>query len=181
MTSPSCARPACPGRAAAWLAYDYEARCAWLDDQQGTGEDNSHRWPLCERHADNLRVPRGWFCVDRRSSRGGQRPDGQEAMLLPGSGPGVVGPTAGAEAAGTGGGAEEERPARSVAGRGGRRRQPGASGDGAGEQGPRGGRTGRPTAGRARRGGGEPVVAPGPGPEGDGGNAGAGGVLSAIL
>jgi len=31
----------------------------------------AHVWPLCERHADNLRVPRGWFCVDRRASRFG--------------------------------------------------------------------------------------------------------------
>lgn len=86
MTPQSCARPACPSRAAAWLAYDYEARCAWLDDQPLSADDNSHRWPLCERHADNLRVPRGWFCVDQRATRGGRRPDGQEAMLLPGSG-----------------------------------------------------------------------------------------------
>ena len=90
MTPQSCARPACPSRAAAWLAYDYEARCAWLDDQPLPPEDNSHRWPLCERHADNLRVPRGWFCVDQRTTRGGGRQDGQEAMLLPGSGASVV-------------------------------------------------------------------------------------------
>jgi hypothetical protein len=66
----SCSRPACSGKPEAWLAYDYEARCAWLDDQPNATDDPSHRWPLCERHADNLRVPRGWFCVDRRAARG---------------------------------------------------------------------------------------------------------------
>lgn len=71
VTHASCARPACSGAPAAWLAYDYEARCAWLDDQLEDGEDHPHHWALCERHADTLRVPRGWFCVDRRLIRGG--------------------------------------------------------------------------------------------------------------
>jgi hypothetical protein len=62
----SCARPGCAKAPAAWLAYDYGARCAWLDDQADDGTGKVGRWPLCERHADNLRVPRGWFCVDRR-------------------------------------------------------------------------------------------------------------------
>jgi hypothetical protein len=71
-----CARPACYGAAAAWLAYDYDARCAWLDDDATDAgpEDrrlSAHVWPLCERHADTLKVPRGWFCVDRRASRFG--------------------------------------------------------------------------------------------------------------
>ncbi|HET9060404.1 MAG TPA: DUF3499 family protein [Acidimicrobiales bacterium] len=85
MTSPSCARPACSGLPAAWLAYDYEARCAWLDDQLETGEDRSHRWALCERHANALRVPRGWFCVDRRLLRGGVTLDsnGDEVAVPP--------------------------------------------------------------------------------------------------
>jgi len=65
----SCARPACPGAPAAWLAYDYEARCAWIDDHSALTIELSHHWPLCERHADTLRVPRGWFCVDRRTGR----------------------------------------------------------------------------------------------------------------
>jgi hypothetical protein len=66
MKATTCARPACPGQPAAWLAYDYEARCAWLDDAGATPAGGAHRWPLCERHADTLRVPRGWFCIDRR-------------------------------------------------------------------------------------------------------------------
>jgi hypothetical protein len=64
----SCARPGCAKAPAAWLAYDYGARCAWLDDQADDGTGKVGRWPLCERHADNLRVPRGWFCVDRRGA-----------------------------------------------------------------------------------------------------------------
>ncbi|MGH9106497.1 MAG: DUF3499 family protein [Acidimicrobiales bacterium] len=69
MSPGSCARPACPAKASAWLAYDYAARCAWLDDEPGPASEPSHRWPLCARHADTLSVPRGWFCVDRRGGR----------------------------------------------------------------------------------------------------------------
>ncbi len=68
MNFASCARPGCANAPAAWLAYDYEARCAWLDDQPDDGTGEVGRWPLCERHADNLTVPRGWFCVDRRGA-----------------------------------------------------------------------------------------------------------------
>jgi Protein of unknown function (DUF3499) len=68
MNSGNCSRPACVGKPAAWLAYDYGSRCAWIDDEVGGQADRSSRWPLCERHADNLRVPRGWQCVDRRAS-----------------------------------------------------------------------------------------------------------------
>ncbi len=66
MNPASCARPGCANTPAAWLAYDYSARCAWLDDQPDDGTGKIGRWPLCERHANTLRVPRGWFCVDRR-------------------------------------------------------------------------------------------------------------------
>jgi hypothetical protein len=68
MNSANCSRPACAGKPAAWLAYDYGSRCAWIDDEVGGPADRSSRWPLCERHANNLRVPRGWSCVDRRAS-----------------------------------------------------------------------------------------------------------------
>ncbi|MGC8626034.1 MAG: DUF3499 family protein [Acidimicrobiales bacterium] len=64
----TCARPGCPGAPVAWLAYDYEARCAWLDDQP-SGNGRAHEWPLCKHHADTLKVPRGWFCIDRRAAR----------------------------------------------------------------------------------------------------------------
>ena len=92
VNSAHCARPACYGTAAAWLAYDYDARCAWLDDDAGGAgpEDRrmaAHVWPLCERHADNLKVPRGWFCVDRRASRfGPAEGDVPAAGDIPGAG-----------------------------------------------------------------------------------------------
>jgi hypothetical protein len=81
----SCARPACKGKPVAWLAYDYEARCAWIDDQPTATSDPSHLWPLCERHADNLRVPRGWFSVDRRASRGAPEVPAPESERPPGT------------------------------------------------------------------------------------------------
>jgi hypothetical protein len=72
MNSASCSRPACSGKPAAWLAYDYSARCAWIDDviddPAENAADRSSRWALCARHADTLRVPRGWSRVDRRDS-----------------------------------------------------------------------------------------------------------------
>lgn len=72
MNSGSCSRPACSGQPAASLAYDYSARCAWIDDPidetVGGRADRSTRWPLCERHADSLRVPMGWSRVDRRAA-----------------------------------------------------------------------------------------------------------------
>jgi hypothetical protein len=72
MNSGSCSRPACSGQPAASLAYDYSARCAWIDDPidetVGGRADRSTRWPLCERHADSLRVPVGWSRVDRRAA-----------------------------------------------------------------------------------------------------------------
>lgn len=72
-----CARPACPGKASAWLAYDYDARCAWLDDLPADELDSASRWPLCDQHADSLKVPRGWFSVDRRGDCGGPAPPGE--------------------------------------------------------------------------------------------------------
>jgi hypothetical protein len=68
MTAIACAHPACPGRPTAWLAFDYEGRCAWLDDEPADGGRGA-QWPLCKRHADSLRVPRGWFSIDRRATR----------------------------------------------------------------------------------------------------------------
>jgi Protein of unknown function (DUF3499) len=77
MNTGSCSRPACSGEPAAWLAYDYGARCAWVDYQREAPSDRSSHWPLCERHADTLSVPKGWSRVDRRSpSRGSGSPVG---------------------------------------------------------------------------------------------------------
>lgn len=80
MNTVRCSRPTCVGEPAAWLAYDYEARCAWLDDEPEPASGVLYRWPLCADHADTLRVPRGWFSVDRRAPRapgaGGEEPAG---------------------------------------------------------------------------------------------------------
>ncbi len=84
MNTGYCSRPACAGEPAAWLAYDYRARCAWVDYQREAPSDRSSHWPLCERHADTLSVPKGWSHVDRRSPHGGTVPpvgaglDGEE-------------------------------------------------------------------------------------------------------
>jgi hypothetical protein len=80
MNSASCSRPTCSGKPAAWLAYDYGARCAWIDDPiddsvEGPA-DRSSRWPLCTHHANTLQVPRGWSRVDRRAPLGQQSLDG---------------------------------------------------------------------------------------------------------
>lgn len=64
MRATSCARPGCPGRAVAWLTYDYGARQVWLDDRPAPGGD---QWGLCQGHAARLRVPKGWTGFDRRS------------------------------------------------------------------------------------------------------------------
>ena len=78
MNTGSCSRPACAGEPAAWLAYDYGARCAWVDYQREAPSDRSSHWPLCERHADTLSVPKGWSRVDRRSpNRVGAGLDGE--------------------------------------------------------------------------------------------------------
>ena len=68
MRATSCARPGCPGRAVAWLTYDYGARQVWLDDRPGPGGDH---WGLCQGHAGRLRVPKGWSEQDRRAGSAG--------------------------------------------------------------------------------------------------------------
>jgi len=70
--SRQCARPACGGEVAAWLTYDYGQQRVWLDDAQTAGGGN--RWPICSAHANRLRVPLGWVCVDRRTDARGSRP-----------------------------------------------------------------------------------------------------------
>jgi hypothetical protein len=66
-----CARPGCGQPAAALLGYDYATAIVRLDplddDPGGT------TLGLCATHADNLRVPLGWTCEDRRRT----------VMLLP--------------------------------------------------------------------------------------------------
>jgi hypothetical protein len=81
MNTGSCSRPTCSGEPVAWLAYDYKARCAWVDYQPKAPSDRSSHWPLCERHADALSVPKGWSRVDRRAGarRNGTRRTGTGA------------------------------------------------------------------------------------------------------
>ncbi|MHB1929783.1 MAG: DUF3499 family protein [Acidimicrobiales bacterium] len=72
MRPTTCARPACPCPAAAWLTYDYGAQRVWLDDRPGPAGD---QWGLCDAHAARLRAPRGWAQVDRRTgARGAAEP-----------------------------------------------------------------------------------------------------------
>ena len=111
MNSRQCARPGCSATPAAWLGYDYQARCAWLDEEPLDEQDQAHRWPLCRLHAATLKVPRGWFSVDRRPHNGGLadvdgslavggtggRPGQEEAID---EGPEAAGRTAGPGAAG---------------------------------------------------------------------------------
>jgi hypothetical protein len=60
-----CARPGCGAPAAALLRYDYAERRVWIDD---VSEDaGGSVWPLCQAHADGLRVPIGWERDDRRA------------------------------------------------------------------------------------------------------------------
>ncbi|HYA44254.1 MAG TPA: DUF3499 family protein, partial [Acidimicrobiales bacterium] len=106
----TCAHPGCPGASAAWLAYDYESRCAWLDDEPGEMSQWGYQWPLCRRHADRLRVPRGWFCIDRRAAP--RHWDGwpgweEEHKAAPGGGADK------ADVLRSGGGRHEERPGES--------------------------------------------------------------------
>jgi len=58
-----CARPGCGGAPTAVLTYHYASRTVWLDD---LGEVDGSSWSMCAGHADNLRVPVGWACEDRR-------------------------------------------------------------------------------------------------------------------
>lgn len=70
--SQQCARPACGEDVAAWLTYDYGQQRVWLDDPQAAAGGN--RWPICSAHANRLRVPLGWVCIDRRTDASGSRP-----------------------------------------------------------------------------------------------------------
>jgi hypothetical protein len=44
--------------------YDYGNRSAWVDGLSPEPHPMTH--DLCDRHADNLSVPRGWRLEDRR-------------------------------------------------------------------------------------------------------------------
>jgi len=60
-----CSRSGCSQAAITTLTYQYQRSQVWLDDL--TAERDPHCYDLCERHADALRVPQGWWVEDRRS------------------------------------------------------------------------------------------------------------------
>ena len=59
-----CARPGCATTASATLTYDYAAGTVWIDVLSDEAHPMTH--DMCARHADSLRVPRGWLLQDRR-------------------------------------------------------------------------------------------------------------------
>ncbi|MCB0952083.1 MAG: DUF3499 family protein [Microthrixaceae bacterium] len=63
--SRSCARPGCAEGAVATLSYAYADSAVWLEDLASEGHPMTH--DLCELHATNVRVPRGWNLKDTRS------------------------------------------------------------------------------------------------------------------
>jgi hypothetical protein len=60
----SCARPGCSQPAVATLSFDYADRTAWIERLAAEAHPSNH--DLCEKHADNLSVPRGWTLDDSR-------------------------------------------------------------------------------------------------------------------
>lgn len=62
--SRSCARPGCRESAAATFGYDYANQTVFLDVL--AEESHPAMYDVCRRHADAMRVPKGWTLVDRR-------------------------------------------------------------------------------------------------------------------
>lgn len=62
--SRTCARQGCDRIAVATLSYNYAEGVVWVDDLAPEAHPMVH--DLCEQHADDLRVPRGW---ERRDGR----------------------------------------------------------------------------------------------------------------
>ncbi len=61
-----CARPQCALSAAATLSYAYDEQSVWLVALADEAHPMTH--DLCQRHADNLAVPRGWIVRDERTA-----------------------------------------------------------------------------------------------------------------
>jgi hypothetical protein len=62
-----CSRTGCAERGAVTLTYHYGRSQVWLDDL--TAERDPHAYDLCDRHAERLSVPTGWYLDDRRVGR----------------------------------------------------------------------------------------------------------------
>jgi hypothetical protein len=74
-----CARPSCSQPADATLTYNYAEGAVWLDGLAVDDHPMSH--DLCDHHAANLRVPRGWRLDDRRALlAGATRPPASPAL-----------------------------------------------------------------------------------------------------
>lgn len=63
--SRKCARPGCGQPAVATLSYSYADGVVWVEDLAPDAHPMVH--DMCSRHADDLRVPRGWECRDTRA------------------------------------------------------------------------------------------------------------------
>jgi hypothetical protein len=59
-----CMRSECQQPATAQLTYDYAGQLVWL--QPLTHQAEPGEWPLCTRHAETMKVPRGWELIDDR-------------------------------------------------------------------------------------------------------------------
>ena len=62
-----CSRTGCSDRAEVTLTYHYGRSQVWLDDL--SPERDPHAYDLCDRHAERLSVPAGWYLDDRRFGR----------------------------------------------------------------------------------------------------------------
>jgi hypothetical protein len=61
-----CDKPSCGESAAASLSFRYDTGEVWLSDL--AEQAHPSRYDLCQRHAEELTVPRGWQRVDERTA-----------------------------------------------------------------------------------------------------------------
>lgn len=66
VTPRRCDKPSCGQPAAAGLSFRYDTGEVWLHDL--ADEPHPSRYDLCQRHAGDLTVPRGWQLVDERTA-----------------------------------------------------------------------------------------------------------------
>ena len=79
--SRSCARPGCRRPAVATLSYAYASQAVWIDDLDPSAHPMTH--DLCQQHAENTRVPRGWELRDRRIPAAGHETTAAVVGLRP--------------------------------------------------------------------------------------------------
>ena len=61
-----CERPGCDDPASVSYGFDAATRMLWLD---ALGPDGPASGVLCRRHADAMRLPKGWWLQDRRAGQ----------------------------------------------------------------------------------------------------------------